>query len=866
MPNQKSKSKSVRLPGHVSPKRYKLLIKPDMEAFTFTGEETISLELSKTSKQIVLHSKEIEITDGWYEAGKTKIDVSKITYQTSADTASIFFTKQLPKGNGKLILHFRGVISEKLHGFYRSQYQHLGETKYLATTQFESTDARRAFPCFDEPAHKAVFELSLLVPGNLTTISNTIERKIIEQPTPEGVEHGEGYKLVHFAPTPKMSTYLLAYILGDFESVETKTKDGVRIRIFTTPGKKKQAKFALDVAKRSLEFLNKYFAIPYPLLVLDLIAIPDFSAGAMENWGAITFRETAILVDEEHTAFANRQQIAETIAHELVHQWFGNLVTMEWWTHLWLNESFASFMSYVVIDDIFPEWKFWTRFVLHDHANALHLDSLKNTHPIEVEVHHPDQISEIFDAISYDKGASILRMLYHYIGPEFFRDGLRHYLKKHSYKNTTSEHLWESFEKVSKKPVQAFMHTWVSKEGYPLLTVDQQKDGQVLVKQARYSLQNDRNDKTLWPVPVQFQLSHEKVSRIDLLSTKQLRMTIGEEAEYVKSNPGETAFHRTLYSPQFLAKLYEPVRKKELSTMDRFGIIRDLGSLAKSGDLSTSVFLEFVNAYTEEDSYVIWAEICGTMGEIYNVAQDYPKLQKQLAVYYRKLLQKVVKSVGWNPEHKESNSRTLLRSLVLSQYGQYGDQATAQKALQMFKHRKRKPITPNMRALVYTLTAKYGTTSTFKELSKMFTLESLQEEQRRIARGLMSFEDPSVFKNSLDFLLTDSVRSQDMPILVHIGLQNIQNREIAWKWLQRNWPVIGKRYHKDHLLVWMVKPLGNFASESKAKQVTSFFKKHPTPTASRAIKQSLEQIKVHADWIQRDRKDIENCIKAHLKV
>ncbi|HEX3099456.1 MAG TPA: M1 family metallopeptidase, partial [Patescibacteria group bacterium] len=464
----------VRLSKFVLPKKYVLQIQPDMEAFTFAGNEVIELALEKNAKEITLHSKELEITDAWWQSGKTRIDVLKTSYNTKAETATFKFIKTLPKGKGRLHIHFRGLIQESLRGFYRSQYEYKGKTMRIATTQFEATDARRAFPCFDEPSHKAVFEVSLVVPKHLTAISNTLE-VAGHSATPVSLKHLSGYKVVKFTPTPKMSTYLLAYIIGDFEYIQTKTKaargkKGVNIRVFTTPGKKKQAKFALDVAKRTLEFLNDYFKVPYPLPGLDLIAIPDFSAAAMENWGAVTFRESALLIDEQNSSFTSKQNVAYVIAHELVHQWFGNLVTMEWWTHLWLNESFATFMGFIAIDNIFPEWHIWTKFVMSDHASALQLDSLVNTHPIEVEVHHPDQIAEIFDAISYEKGGSVLRMLLHYIGAENFRNGLSYYLKKHSYKNTESIHLWQAFEKVSGKPVSKFMAKWVGEPGYPVVT------------------------------------------------------------------------------------------------------------------------------------------------------------------------------------------------------------------------------------------------------------------------------------------------------------------------------------------------------------------------------------------------------------
>src|SRR3989338_4959221 len=336
-----------------------------------------------------------------------------------------------------------------MRGFYRSQFEHEGRTKYIVTTQFESTDARRAFACVDEPSAKAVFDVTLIVPKHFCAISNTYETSV--------KEHKSGYQIIEFAPTPKMSTYLLAFIAGEFEHIEAKTKEGITVRVFATPGKIHQAKFALDVSVKTLSYFSDYFKVPYPLPVLDLIAIPDFPSGAMENWGAVTYRESAILVDSDHSSLQNKQWVALVIAHELAHQWFGNIVTMEWWTHLWLNEGFATYIEYLAVDKLFPKWDIWTQFSTNDLGRALHLDALLNTHPIEIPVHHPDEIGEIFDEVSYAKGASVIRMLASYLGEKDFRAGLHHYLKKHSYKNTETLHLWQAFEKVSGKPVAKMM-------------------------------------------------------------------------------------------------------------------------------------------------------------------------------------------------------------------------------------------------------------------------------------------------------------------------------------------------------------------------------------------------------------------------
>ena len=372
---------NVRLSKDIIPTEYEIELKPDLENFTFEGVETIHLDILKKTKVLTLHSKEIEIATAELYIDNAKT-FAKISYNEKKETASFTFPKFIPTGNNKLTLVFKGVLNDKMRGFYRSRFQINGKEQHMATTQFEATDARRAFPCFDEPAQKAVFHVSLIIPKGRTAISNTLPVSV--------AEHEGGYDIVKFSPTPKMSTYLLAFIVGDFEFIESKTKRGVRIRVYTTPGKKHQADFALSCAVKTLEFYEDYFAIKYPLLVLDLIAIPDFQSGAMENWGAITYRESALLVDEEHSSISNKQWVALVIAHELAHQWFGNLVTMEWWTHLWLNEGFASYIEYLAVDKLFPKWDIWTQFSTNELGSALRLDALVSTHPIEIPVHPPD--------------------------------------------------------------------------------------------------------------------------------------------------------------------------------------------------------------------------------------------------------------------------------------------------------------------------------------------------------------------------------------------------------------------------------------------------------------------------------------------
>ncbi|MBU6447833.1 M1 family metallopeptidase, partial [Patescibacteria group bacterium] len=481
MPN-KSKN-DILLASYVKPERYRIMMHPDLKKFTFAGEETIFLDIKKGTRNIELHAKELKIGGVELKTRKGSIyKPRKIVFNKKKETVDFLFSKTLAKGKYQLSLKFSGLLAEKLHGLYRSAYEHNGKVEYLATTQFESIFAREAFPCFDEPSHKAIFDVTLIVPKGLHGISNTMPVAV--------KEHSVGYEAIKFAPTPKMSTYLLAFIVGKFDYIEGKSKRGVVVRVFATPGKIQQAKFALEVAKKSLDFYEEYFAIKYPLPVLDLIAIPDFSAAAMENWGAITYREIALLVDSNNSSLAVKQRAAIVIAHEIAHQWFGNLVTMNWWTDLWLNEGFASYAEYMAVDHIFPEWNMWEQFMAGDYAVALELDALKNTHPIEVRINHPREIDEIFDDISYRKGASMIRMLADYIGPKNFQNGLRIYLKKHSYSNASTDDLWRAFESASGAPVGKIMSSWTKHPGFPFISA--RREGRFLAIEQRRFFKNAR--------------------------------------------------------------------------------------------------------------------------------------------------------------------------------------------------------------------------------------------------------------------------------------------------------------------------------------------------------------------------------------
>ncbi len=854
MKTEKQKKKNVRLAPHTTGVHYEVLLKPDLEAHVFAGEETITLSVGKSTQDITLHAKDLEILSATLILGKIKHVSKKIVYNEKMETATFVFAKKIPKGTAKLHLVFRGVLADTMRGFYKSKYVVDGKDRWMATTQFEATDARRCIPCFDEPVHKATFDIHLVVADGKTAISNTLPVSIRE--------HEAGYKVVSFARTPKMSTYLLAFLIGDFEWVEKKTKRGVLVRVMTVPGKKHQAHFALDVAVRSLEFYEKYFDIPYPLNTLDMIAVPDFASGAMENWGAVTYREVALLIDEHNSSIASRERVAEVIAHELAHQWFGNLVTMEWWTHLWLNEGFASYIPYLALDSLFPEWHIWDDFPISTLAAAMQLDALATTHPIEVEVHHPNEIGEIFDAVSYSKGATVIRMLAEYLGEKDFRDGLRLYLKKHSYKNASTIHLWEAFEKVSKKPVRKMMAVWTGTSGYPLVSVTR-KDNSVTLSQTRFfssSVSKKKSkDTTLWPIPLLVVTAKGEQS-LGLMTKKTEKFTLPVSG-WCKLNAKEGSLYRTSYDTEMLEALAKPIQEGRISAADRLGIIRDLFILSEAGVVETTHALDMLTVYRGETEYIVWAEIISGLRYLANLLYSTP-MYERFCAFSAEFLGDIITRVGWEKRTNEFHSDVFLRSIALSAGVAFGHAPTIQEAKRRFTIRKTESISADLRLVVYGAIARTGGEKEYKQLLALYRAETLHEEKNRILAGLCRFSDKKLIAQTLELAINGEVRLQDQ-IRVFAGIfANPAAREQGWKFMKKHWKKLSTAYGTgNHLLSHIVSSLNHFTTKEMYTDIQIFFKKNPAPGAERTVQQTLEHIDSNVRWLARDGKKIEKWLK-----
>ncbi|HVF73789.1 MAG TPA: M1 family metallopeptidase, partial [Acidimicrobiales bacterium] len=539
---------TYRLPRDVEPHRYELTLTPDLERFTFAGEERVHVTVHEPVRQVVLNALDLEILEAELVADDGRRIPASVSYDLDEERAVLTLDEEVAPGEWWLHATFTGVIAESLRGWYRSTFTgDDGEVRTIATTQFEATDARRAFPCWDEPDRKAVFSVTLIVDHDLFAVSNG--------PIAEDEDLGNGKRQVRFADTMKMSTYLVALVVGPLVATEPLDVDGTPVRVVCVPGKDHLADFALEIAAHSLRYFTAYFGIPYPAEKLDLIALPDFAMGAMENLGAVTFRESVLLTDRAAASRVELERIADVVAHEIAHMWFGDLVTMKWWNGIWLNEAFATFMEIMGVDQFRPDWERWSSFGL-DRASALLTDGLATTRAIEFPVEKPSEAEGMFDILTYEKGGAVLRMLEQYLGEDRFRDGIRHYLRAHEYGNAETTDLWDAIEEASGEPVRATMDSWIFQGGHPVLRVDCGEDGSsVVLRQRRFRYRASDDDADIrWQIPVLIRAGVDGAEqrRRLLLSDESATLDFGGKVAWVMANDGASGFYRTSYDSELL--------------------------------------------------------------------------------------------------------------------------------------------------------------------------------------------------------------------------------------------------------------------------------------------------------------------------
>ncbi|XP_057957573.1 aminopeptidase M1 [Malania oleifera] len=862
-----------RLPKFAVPKRYDIKLKPDLTACRFSGIVAVDVEIVETTTFLVLNAAELSVSRSSlsFQSRVSSQVFEPLAVQMFVEDEILVaeFAEALPRGMGVLKVGYEGTLNDRMKGFYRSTYELNGEKKNMAVTQFEPVDARRCFPCWDEPAVKATFKITVDVPSELIALSNMpiIEEKLDGQ-----------LKTVFFQETPIMSTYLVAVVIGLFDYVEDHTSDGIKVRVYCQVGKANQGKFALQVAVKTLDLYKKYFAVPYALPKLDMIAIPDFAAGAMENYGLVTYRETALLYDEQHSAAANKQRVTNVVAHELAHQWFGNLVTMEWWTHLWLNEGFATWVSYLATDSLFPEWKIWTQF-LDESTEGLRLDGLSESHPIEVEINHAAEVDEIFDSISYRKGASVIRMLQSYLGPESFQRALASYIKRYACSNAKTEDLWAVLEEESGEPVNKLMNSWTKQKGYPVVSV-KIEDQKLKFEQSQF-LSNGSAGDGQWIVPITLSCGSYDARQNFLLQTKSETVDIkellgcsitetrdggktiktGALCAWIKLNVDQTGFYRVKYDDDLAARLRYVIESMYLSATDRFGILDDSFALCMARQLPLTSLLKLMGAYREELDYTVLSNLISVSNKVARIAADAtPDLLDYIKQFFMSLFQYPAEKLGWDPVQGEGHLDAMLRGELLTALIMFGHGATQDEASRRFyaflEDRNAPLLPPDLRKAAYVAVMRNVSTSNrtgYEALLRVYRETDLSQEKTRILSSLASCRDPDIILEVLNFLLSSEVRSQDAVIGLAVSMEG---REIAWTWLKDNWDRIAKMYGSGFLLTRFVGAIVSpFSSQEKANEVEEFFVNRDKTAIARTLKQSIERVNINANWIQSIQKE-----------
>ncbi|KAI4707061.1 hypothetical protein J4E89_008396 [Alternaria sp. Ai002NY15] len=857
------------LPANVKPVHYDLTLEPDFANFTYQGTVTIDLDVVDDTTSIALNTNELKIHSTKVTAGQQVITESPhVTTDDDAQTTTVSFDQTIPGGSqAKLTMAFAGVLNDNMAGFYRSSFKAAdGSTTYMATTQMEPTDARRAFPCFDEPALKAKFTVTLIADEKMTCLSNM---DVASEKQIQSTISGGRRKAVTFSPTPLMSTYLLCFIVGELNYIET-NNFRVPVRVYAPKDRDiEHGRFSLELAAKTLAFYEKTFDSPFPLPKMDMVAIPDFSAGAMENWGLVTYRVVDVLIDEKVSGAATKQRVAETVQHELAHQWFGNLVTMDFWDGLWLNEGFATWMSWYSCNVFYPDWKVWEGYVTDNLASALSLDSLRSSHPIEVPVKRADEINQIFDAISYSKGSSVIRMISKYVGEDTFMEGIRRYLKKHAYGNTETGDLWAALADASGKDVGKVMDIWTKKVGFPVVTVTEGTDS-IHLKQNRFLRTADvkpEEDQTLYPVFLALR-TKEGVDEDLTLFDREADFKL-KELDFFKLNADHSGLYRTSYTPERLRKLGISAKEGLLTVEDRAGMIADAGSLAASGYQKTSGILSLLDSFKHEAEFVVWGEITGRISSLRGAWMfEDQKIRDALKKFQLELSAEKAHELGWTFNEKDGHIEQQFKGLMFGAAGIAGDEEITKASFDMFDKFKagdKSAIHPNIRGSVYAIVLANGGQEEYDVIVNETRNAATSDERNSALRALGRAKSPELIQRTLAMALSDEVKGQDIYLPIAALRSHAEGCHALWKWVKDNWEELERRLPPSLSMLSSVVAIttSGFTHREHIEDIEAFFKGKSTKGFDMALSQSIDAISAKAAWLERDADDVKTWLKEH---
>ncbi len=833
-----------RLPRHVIPTRYDLRLEPDLAGATFTGQVTITITVKQTTQTILLNAVDLVLQSAVVEDANQRQFKALIELEQKTQRAILSFQEPIHPAEWRLHLSFQGKLNDQLRGFYRSTYKdESGTVHTLAATQFEATDARRAFPCWDEPDFKAVFATTLVIDPHLTAISNTSVRS-------ESVESNK--KQVRFADTIKMSTYLVAFVVGRMEATEPVWVGQTPLRLWTIPGKQPLTPFGQDIAAASLKFFEDYYGVPYPGDKLDLVAIPDFASGAMENLGVITFRETALLVDRQTGTHAELERVADVVAHENAHMWFGDLVTMAWWNGLWLNEAFATFMEMLAVDTWKPEWKRWESFSVA-RAAAFSVDGLHSTRPIEYSVQAPKDADAMFDILTYEKGASVLRMLEQHISPTVFRDGVRQYLRTHAYGNADTKDLWTALGTVASQPVPELMNGWIFQPGFPLVTAEMRHQELRLSQQRFTYIAQATTAEQLWQIPVQIRLvigdrtEHHQL----LLSERETTIGIPAGVTSVFINEGGHGFYRVRHRAQLLEQLLDQGLDR-LAAIERFTLVSDAWATTVAGLTALPKYLQLTEHFKSERDKNVWAVLLDSFSFLNRIISSEDR--GVLETFVRGCVKAAIGELGWDARPGESDVVRQLRGDLLGTIGRLGnDAATQHEATERYQRYRKDPATAdsNVVPALVVILAHTGNEARYNEFLELYRTASTPQEERRYLFSLASFRHKELLKRTLTRTINGEIRTQDAPFIVGALLMSVYGREITWDFVKANWDHMDRLFPKQGLRR-MCGGIVGLATPELEQDVRTFFTARKIDLGGKTLDQYLEQLRVAVAFRERE--------------
>jgi aminopeptidase N len=849
-----------RLFSEFKPEHYELLLEPDREKAIFSGKVIITgRKIGRPSHRLTFHQKDLRITAASLikkdKSGETEIEVDRINLHKSFDEVRLHTKQQLFPGDYQIKIEFSGNITAPMHGIYPCNFEIAGKKKQLIATQFESHHAREAFPCIDEPAAKASFDLTLVTPSGETVIANT---------PPKSQTADKSKMTTVFETTPIMSTYLLAFAYGELGYKESVTKNGTAVRVYATPDKVKLTDFGLDTAVRCLEFFEDYFSIPYPLPKLDLIGLPDFSAGAMENWGLVTFRESVLFVNPKSSSVDTKQTVAMVVCHELAHQWFGNLVTMEWWNDLWLNESFANLMEYRAVDELYPDWNIWREFAQREVSSALSRDALPSVQSLQTEVDHPDQLAALFDpSIVYAKGGSLLNMVRLYIGEASFRKGLRTYFDQYEYANTRADDLWAHLEQASGMAIGELMKNWLQKPGFPVVEVKLSADKSSFeAKQQRLVVSEEKvESKTVWQVP----LAPAWPADDELLSERTSQVNVSQNVDYplTLNHDGHSYFVAHYLDDGHLDEILSAIGTGVLSPIDRLLLVQNHLLMERAGLVSTMENIKLLPHYAKETEVTVWGVLAGIIGNARTLIGTDRELEVCLNSFTQPVIKPLVQQLGWQAKQDEPAHDQKQRSLALGLAAAAEDPEVIKKGKALFKNFTRPgDLAPDIRTTVYFVAVRHGSDAEFNKLVKLYGDLSNADEKDEIAADLTATRDPDKIQLLLKMLKSDKVRAQDAPTWFAWLMRNRYATDIAWRWLKDNWEWVEANYGDDKSLERFPRYAAMvFSHPEQLKQFKDFFEPRQNISLERPVKLGIEEIKARVAWRQKNQLLIEAWLK-----